>query len=561
MERFINILIIDENPINQKGLKEILVGNGNNILTSSDIMGAIEILKSKEIGILIINIDNPYYGGIEILQTLKSNSQFKNIYKIALTNNSIAGSNIVKGLNQGAVDFITTPFNPNMVKAKIEVFKEMYFKDLRIQKLIENIFPKSIVNEFNANGFIAPKKVENGIILFTDFVDFSLKSKNLNPFRLLKKLTHYFNQFDEICKRYKLEKVKTIGDSYMVIAGVTDNLPEPAIRVCLAALEIKNLMLTEKEVALAMNKDYWEIRIGIHAGPVVAGIIGNSKLSFDVWGDSVNVASRAEQSSEPGKIVVTKEIVKQIQPYFEIEDKGNVPINKRGGEMNLSFLYDLKAEYKLINSESVNRELRLKCGLDSMDFDNMLIDIQTKLMSLLPENLKYHDYNHTVKVDKSAQKIAKLEGLDDYQLRLLRTAVWYHDAGFIIQYHDNEDFAIEMIKKDLPKFGYSNFEIDLISNIINATKHSVEPKTLLEKIMCDADLDYLGREDYDSIVQNLRNELAAYNEIYEEIDWIKLQIDYLENKHMYYTETALNLRNSYKRNKINELKVKLNQLQ
>ena len=143
MERFINILIIDDNLTNQRGLKEILNGSGNNVLMATSVYQALSILKQKEVGILLINIDSPFFGGIELLQSLKEASTVKNVYKIVLTENSQSGSNLVKGLNEGAIDFIQKPFNPNLVKAKIEVYKSLYYKDQRIGQLLENIFPEN----------------------------------------------------------------------------------------------------------------------------------------------------------------------------------------------------------------------------------------------------------------------------------------------------------------------------------------------------------------------------------------------------------------------------------
>ena len=271
-------MIIDDDIRNRKGLKEILSGGGNNILQADSINSALPILKEKEIGIVLVNIDNPYFGGIELLQTLKEVAGNRNMYKIVITADSISGARMVKGLNEGAVDFLTTPFNPNLIRAKIEVFKSLYYKDQRINQLLKNIFPHSVLEDLSSNQKFSPKRIDDGIVLFTDFVDFSHKARNIKPIRLLKKLEYYFTRFDEIIERYKLEKIKTIGDSYMALAGVTEQYPEPALRACLAALEIRDFMLNERSIAMALNRDYWEVRVGLHMGPLVAGIIGQSKI-------------------------------------------------------------------------------------------------------------------------------------------------------------------------------------------------------------------------------------------------------------------------------------------
>ncbi len=528
---------------------------------ATSVYQALAILKQKEVGILLINIDSPFFGGIELLQSLKEASTVKNVYKIVLTENSQSGSNLVKGLNEGAIDFIQKPFNPNLVKAKIEVYKALYYKDQRIGQLLENIFPENVLLDLNTFGKFSPKRVENGVVLFTDFVGFSQKSRDISPLKLLKKLEFYFTKFDEITERYKLEKIKTIGDSYMALAGVTENAPQPEIRACLAAIEMRNFMINEREVALAMNKDFWEIRIGIHAGPLVAGIIGTKKFSFDVWGDTVNIASRAEQESEPDKILITQNVHKTIEDYFETTFHGNVEIKKRGGIEKMFFLDVIKNEYCLYNEGKVpNKYILQICDLPTVDFQHMQKDILNKLKSSLPEELIYHDLQHTANVEKAAIRFAKLEGLSDHDLMLLRTAVYYHDAGFLVTYHNNETFGIKLAENNLPQFGYSQTEINIITKIIAATKNGVQPETMLEKIMCDADHDYFGRADYIAVSKKLRTEMENIDESMTDLEWLDFQLNYIELKHEYYTETARNIREYGKKARIQELKAERNRL-
>lgn len=558
MERFINILIVDDNLKNQKGLKEILSGGGNNVLLAETIHEAIPILQQKEIGILLINIDHPFAGGLELLQSYKESSTVKNIYKIVLTADSASGAKMVKGLNEGAVDYITIPFNPNLIQAKIEVFKSLYYKDQRINQLLSNIFPANVLEDLNTLNKFSPKRVENGIVIFTDFVDFSVKARDMKPIRLLKKLEYYFTKFDEIIARYKLEKIKTIGDAYMALGGVTENLQEPAVRACLAALEIRNFMRNERDIARALNRDYWEIRVGLHMGPLVAGIIGSSKISFDVWGDTVNIAARAEAGTKPGYITITKDIANEVQEYMNLEPRGEVSIHKRGGNIEMFYLSELKLEHCLYGEGKIaSTILRKKCGLSSIDFRNMRLDIINRMKALLPEGVLYHDISHTLNVEKAAIRFAKLEGIDDESILLLQTAVLYHDTGFILQYHDNELFGIKLAQNNLPKYGYSEEQIELIANIIASTSTKTSPKTILEKIMNDADHDYLGRADYYNVVNKLRREMENFGESMSDKAWIDFQLHYLEEVHLFFTETAKNIRLQGKKARIAELKEQL----
>ncbi len=562
IERFLNILIIDDDTVTANGLKEILAGSGNNVLLANDYLEALPIVRKREVGIILINLDSEHFTGMEILRELKSESISPNTYKILITQNSTSAVKMVKGLNSGAVDFIITPFNPNLVKAKIEVYKSLFYKDQRIGQLLTNIFPVNVLEDFNTYGKFSPKRIEKGVVLFTDFVDFSAISRNLEPIDLLRQLEKYFTVFDEITKRYQIEKIKTIGDAYMALAGVTENKPNPEIRACLAALEMQQYVENEAKVSKAMGKDFWQIRIGIHTGPLVSGILGKTKFSFDVWGDSVNIAARAERVSLPGEITITVDVKKEIESYFNLEERGEIDILKRGGNVEMYFLKTIKSKFALNKFGRLSgAELRKKCGLPTIDFDNMRADILNKLKALLPEDLVYHDVQHTLNVEKAAIRYAKLEGISEYEIYLLRTAVLYHDTGFILKYNDNEDYAVKLAKNNLPIFGYSHEEIKIISDIILATKSHVIPKNLLEEVMCDADHDYLGRADYKMIASHLRTELNIFSGIeLSEQSWIEFQLNYLKNSHQYYTETAKNIRNIGKNARIGELTIQLNRL-
>jgi len=515
MERFINILILDRDEKIKIGLKEILGGNGNNLLFSNSIQESIPILTKKEIGILLIDIDSNEFNGFETLKTLKDVSVSKNIYILAVTSSPYSGVKMVKGLNEGTIDYITKPFNPNLILSKIEVYKKNYYKDQIFNQLLNTIFPQKVLEDLNKNGKFSPKRVENGVVLFTDFIHFSQKASLVKSIQLLKKLEFYFTQFDEIISRYKLEKIKTIGGSYMIIGGVIEENELPETRACLAALEIRNFMLNEKFVAQSMGLDFWEIRIGIHVGPLVAGIIGSTKFSFDVWGDTVNIASRAEQNSEPNSISITENINKKTNNIFKTKRLGKIEIKKRSGTIEMFILEDLKSEFSLYKEGKIaNIELRVICGLSNVDFNNMKKNILNKLKSSLPEEVVYHDLVQTLNVGKAALRIAKLEGLDEEETMLLQTAVLYHDAGYIVNNSENELFAINLAKSNLPKFGYNESQIEIVSDIIKATHHdSIKPSNLLAHIMYDADHYYSGRADYYDVSQKLREENENYGKI------------------------------------------------
>lgn len=561
MERLINLLIIDDNPKDVLALREILGGGGTILLTCNNVDEAHAILQRKEVGIILVNIDSPSFSSMDAFKEMIELYRSHAHYTIVITENNRTGAKLLRGLSSGAVDFIHKPFNPYLIQAKIEVYKSLYYKDKRIAQLLGNILPRTVLEDLNQQGKYSPKRVDRGVVLFTDFVDFSMKSKAIKPLKLVKRLEHYFTRFDEIIERYKLEKIKTIGDAYMALAGVTEENEEPILRTCLAAIEMRDFLRNEREVAKALKRDFWEIRIGIHAGPLVAGIIGSTRYSFDVWGDTVNIAARAQQFSAVDEITVTNSIMEAVNSYFEGTHLGHVPIKKRGGTMEVFALNKLKREHSLYgDGKFANVELRKKCKITSVDFEHMRNDIVNRLKANLPDELIYHDLHHTLNVEKAAIRLGNLEGLSEEELLLLRTACLYHDAGFIYTYQRNELHGVRLMEKTLPRFGFEAHQIAQIHDMILATAHGATPQTLLQQLMCDADHDYLGRADYYVVAAKLRAEMENFGIVMTEEEWLRFQIDFLQNEHKYFSVTAMNIRDKGKQNRLVELKNQLTEL-
>lgn len=193
-----------------------------------------------------------------------------------------------------------------------------------------------------------------------------------------------------------------------------------------------------------------------------------------------------------------------------------------------------------------------------MDLTRAKNYITNRLINDLPEELYYHGVHHTFAVVNAIRKLAiseKVNNRSDYNILL--TAAYYHDSGFLFQYDNNEIFATNLVSEVLPNFDYSDVEINKINKIILATQSHITPSSLLEKIMCDADHDYIGTTDYHRIAKTLRNELKTQNIIYNDIEWIEVQYKYLTTKHKYYTKTAIRNRVPQKNKIIEELFCKL----
>ena len=192
-----------------------------------------------------------------------------------------------------------------------------------------------------------------------------------------------------------------------------------------------------------------------------------------------------------------------------------------------------------------------------MNFSEAKEYIVNRLVKELPKNLFYHAAHHTFDVVKHAQTIGKSEGISNDKMFILLTAAYFHDAGFLFKYQSNEPEAVKLAREVLPEMDYTQVEIEEICKIILATDIKVQPNTLLEKIMCDADHDYFGREGYSQTANNLRKELEEYGDKFGDKEWIEVQINFLEEKHQYYTETSKLNRTPNKNKIIAALKVAL----
>jgi len=205
-------------------------------------------------------------------------------------------------------------------------------------RLLHGILPEEVASELKRNGFVEPVHFQDAAVLFTDFERFSQFTAHLAPSEVLRRLDIYFTEFDRIAAVYGLEKIKTIGDSYMAVAGVPEPHRNPVRAACDAALEIRD---ASNRISALSGTEGWKIRIGIHVGPLMAGVIGKQKFSYDVWGATVNFASRMESSGEPDYINVSEDVHTRVEPYYKWEARGPQPV-KRLGTAEMFFLLGKK---------------------------------------------------------------------------------------------------------------------------------------------------------------------------------------------------------------------------
>jgi class 3 adenylate cyclase len=201
----------------------------------------------------------------------------------------------------------------------------------QVESLLQNILPAQIAAELREKDTVEPKYYEDVTILFTDFVGFTLATESLAAEDLVARLHSYFTAFDQITMRYGIEKLKTIGDSYMCAGGMPGRTPSHPVDVVMAAFEMVRAV---EELANQPGSPKWSVRIGIHSGPVIAGVVGIKKFAFDIWGESVNFSSRMESSSAANRINISERTHSRVKDFFQCAPRGLVATKeKRAVEM------------------------------------------------------------------------------------------------------------------------------------------------------------------------------------------------------------------------------------
>ena len=225
----------------------------------------------------------------------------------------------------------------NFIKATNKIIEK---EKSRSDNLLLNILPEETAHELKENGKVLAKKFESVTVLFTDFKGFTQYAENLSPEKLVESVDFYFSKFDEIMGKYNLEKIKTVGDAYMCAGGLPFATEDHAHKMVQAAFEIADFVNESKKIHAA-NEIRFDIRIGINTGPVVAGVVGSRKFSYDIWGDTVNIASRMESNSEPGKINISANTYELIKDTFDCDYRGEIEVKNRG-MMKMYFVNSIK---------------------------------------------------------------------------------------------------------------------------------------------------------------------------------------------------------------------------
>ncbi len=388
-------------------------------------------------------------------------------------------------------------------------------------------------------------------VLFADIRGFTKLSTEDDPQKLIDELDRFYIIMDDIIKKYYIEKVSSVGDTIMLVGGIPKKNRTNPIEMVLAAMEIQYKFDRFQEELFGSGKRIWEINMGIHTGPVTCSITGKKKENYEVKGETVNIASRIESSSEHGKINISEQTRELVAPFFRCNYLGKLPV-KYIGDMNLYHVTGFLPEFTL-NKNNILPNRSFLTKLQLIRYDDLEEFMLNKLERELPKYLYYHNLKHTMDVVIQSEILGRGEGISDEEMLLLKTAALFHDSGQTVQSKGHELISAQLAASILPKFNYTKEQIQVICDIIKATELPPKPQTLLQKIICDADLDYLGRSDFIPVSNTLYKEMHEQKLIGSMNDWNKLQLNFLSS-HQYFTDTANRLREINKQTQIERLK-------
>jgi class 3 adenylate cyclase len=329
------ILVVDDNSSNRDVLERRLAREGHQVTCAANGATALDLVGRQEFDLILLDLIMPEMSGFEVLRRLKAATHTNHIPVIIISALDELDST-VRCIEAGAEDYLAKPFNPILLRARIGASLERkwlrdrekkFVADLEREKerseaLLLNILPQGIINRMRRGETAIADQVAEATILFCDVVGFTTLSEALTPDRTIDFLSKIFSAFDRLAAEFKVEKIKTIGDAYMAAAGIPEAQPDHADRIAaLAPRMLGAVAAVAESTGLKL-----QARIGVHTGPVVAGVIGTHKFVYDVWGDTVNTASRMESHSLPGRIQVSAATRKALGDRFKLERRGIIKV-------------------------------------------------------------------------------------------------------------------------------------------------------------------------------------------------------------------------------------------
>jgi adenylate cyclase len=329
------LLLADDDEPNRELLCRRLEKLGYQVKAVGDGLEALELARTGQFDLVLLDLLMPGLDGREVLARMKADPALRNLPVIMISAlDQVEG--IVRCIELGAEDYVAKPFNPVFLRARIGAGLEKkrlrdretsYLRQIqeekhRSEELLHIILPSDVADELKATHRVKPRRFENVGVLFCDIVGFTSYCDRHPPEEVLTHLQSVVEAFEELAARHGVEKIKTVGDSFMGTIGLRTPAPNPALDCVRCGLEM---------IAAAQRlPPHWQVRVGVHVGPVIAGVVGRRKYQYDLWGDTVNLAARMEEAAAPGSVCVTADTWRLLEGYGRSQPMGRVEIQGKG---------------------------------------------------------------------------------------------------------------------------------------------------------------------------------------------------------------------------------------
>ncbi|NJP08997.1 MAG: response regulator [Leptolyngbyaceae cyanobacterium RU_5_1] len=334
-----SMLVVDDVEANRELLSRRLRKQGHTVTVAENGRRAINLLQQQPYDIVLCDIMMPEMDGFQVLEQLKADPALRHIPVIMISALDDIES-VVRCIELGAEDYLFKPFNPTLLRARIGACLEKkrlrdqeqaYLKQIQVEqekseRLLLSILPKSVAEQLKQEQQTIAESFTEATVLFADIVDFTQLSSHRAPIAIVSLLNEIFSAFDHLADLHRLEKIKTIGDAYMVVGGIPTTRPDHAEAIAEMALDMQDAIAKFNQ----KTGESISLRLGISTGPVVAGVIGTKKFIYDLWGDTVNTASRMESQGISGSIQVTEATYQLLHTKYQFQERGVIDIKGKG---------------------------------------------------------------------------------------------------------------------------------------------------------------------------------------------------------------------------------------
>ena len=338
-----SVIVVDDNELNREILGRQIERQGHHVDLARDGREGLDMIHDGDYDLALLDVMMPGLNGFELLDILRKEGVLRRTSVIMLSAFDDLGS-VARCLSLGAEDYIPKPFDPVILEARMkavlekvqlrrreeQILEEIEMEKARADGLLRAILPEEIINELKTKGSVPPRRHENVAVLFSDIVGFTKYCEGHSPEHVVSNLQALVESFESLTIQHNAQKIKTIGDAYMATAGLLRPVDNP-VRTC---VELAGEMMKAARAAPTP----WALRIGIHVGPVVAGILGQSQFLYDLWGDTVNLAARMESHGVPGRIALSPDAYAAISNFADASSRGTIMV-KGKGEMEV-YVFD-----------------------------------------------------------------------------------------------------------------------------------------------------------------------------------------------------------------------------